>query len=112
MFSKFEPNGFTSPIDGIEMKTLTYGDKTLLTRFNLKKDSVLPRHFHPHEQTGYLVSGNIKLIIGETEYNVYPGDSWCIKSDIEHQAIIIEDSVAIEVFSPVRKDYLPDETNS
>ena len=37
-----------------------------------------------------------------------PGDSWCIPGHVEHRAEIIEDSVAIEVFSPVREDYLPD----
>ena len=38
-----------------------------------------------------------------------PGDSWCIGGDVEHGAEILEDSVAVEVFSPVREDYLPKE---
>ena len=45
------------------LKTLVYGARTLMTEFCLKKGSVLPRHSHPHEQTGYLVSGRIKLSI-------------------------------------------------
>jgi quercetin dioxygenase-like cupin family protein len=36
------------------------------------------------------------------------GDSWCIPGGMEHGAEILEDSVAIEVFSPVRDDCLPD----
>jgi quercetin dioxygenase-like cupin family protein len=35
------------------------------------------------------------------------GDSWRIPGDVEHWANIIEDSVAVEVFAPVREDYLP-----
>lgn len=107
MFVKYDSTGFKTPVDGIDMKTLTYGDETLLARFHLKKDSVLPLHSHPHEQTGFLVSGKIKLIIDGDSYLAEPGDTWTIKGDVEHQAQILEDSVAIEVFSPVREDYLP-----
>ena len=80
-----------------------------MTEFLLKKDSRLPKHSHPHEQTGYLVTGRIRLSIGSEEYDVMPGDSWCIPSGVEHSAEILEDSVGIEVFSPVREDYLPKE---
>jgi hypothetical protein len=31
---------------------------------------------------------------------------------VEHSAVVIEDAVAIEVFSPVRDDYLPREPGS
>jgi quercetin dioxygenase-like cupin family protein len=36
-----------------------------------------------------------------------PGDSWSIPGGTQHGAAILQDSVAIEVFSPVREDYLP-----
>ncbi|MFH2093355.1 MAG: cupin domain-containing protein [Pseudomonadota bacterium] len=107
MFTKHDPTGFKTPIDGIDMKTLSYGEKTLTTRFHLKKDALLPRHSHPHEQAGFLLSGKMLLTIGMDEWIVEPGDAWTIKGGIEHQAKILQDSVAIEVFSPVRKDYLP-----
>ncbi len=107
MFTKYDPENFLSPIEGIEMKTLVYGEKTLMTRFHLKKDSVLPKHTHPHEQTGFLVSGKIKLFIEDRSFTVEAGDAWAIKSNEEHWAQIFEDSIAIEVFSPVREDYLP-----
>ena len=77
-----------------------------MTEFRLRKGAVLPRHAHPHEQTGYLVRGHIRLCIGDEEHDVRAGDSWCIPGGIEHSANILEDSVAIEVFSPVRDDYL------
>lgn len=109
MFQKQSLNGYTLPIPGIEQKTLVYGEKTLMTEFLLQKGSILPRHAHPHEQTGYLVKGRIRLTIGSEQYDVQPGDSWCIPGEVEHGAEIIEDAVAIEVFSPVREDYLPKE---
>jgi quercetin dioxygenase-like cupin family protein len=107
MFQKHNGGGYTLAIPGIERKTLVFGERTLMTEFLLKKGNRLPQHSHPHEQTGYLVKGRIRLSIGSEENDVKPGDSWCIPSGVEHGAGILEDSVAIEVFSPIREDYLP-----
>ena len=107
MFTKYDSQGFLTPIDGVEMKTFVYGDNSLLTRFHLKKESALPRHSYPQEQTGFMVSGKMKLFIDGEEFIAEPGDTWSIKGDVEHWAEIIEDSVAVEVFSPLREDYLP-----
>jgi len=94
-------------LDGITRKTLCHGEKTMMTEFKLQGGKTLPMHNHPQEQTGYLVSGHIILTIGEDRHDTYPGDAWIIPPDVSHGAKIIEDSVAIEVFSPVREDYLP-----
>jgi quercetin dioxygenase-like cupin family protein len=107
VFYKSEARGYRDALEKIKLKTLVYGEKTLLAEFKLDKGAVLPRHKHPHEQTGYLVSGRIDLTIGGTTHQAAPGDSWCIPGDVEHNAVAYEDSVAIEVFSPVREDYLP-----
>jgi quercetin dioxygenase-like cupin family protein len=109
MFTPRDTTGHREPLPGIRFKTLAYGAKTLLTEFHLEKGRLLPRHSHPQEQTGYLISGAIRLTIGNQKFDAKPGDCWCIEGGVEHQAEIIEDSVAIEVFSPVRQEYLPDE---
>ena len=103
---KVSESGYVRVFEGIERKTLVYGKKTLLTEFKLEKGKTLPNHKHPQEQTGYLVSGHIVLIIDGERNDIQPGDSWNIKGDIEHSAEIIMDSVAVEVFSPVREDFI------
>lgn len=107
MFQKYNENGYSIVAPGIQIKTLVYGEKTLMTEFLLAKGHLLPKHSHPHEQTGYLVKGRMRLTIGREEKDLGPGDSWCVPGGVEHYADIIEDSVAVEVFSPVREDYLP-----
>jgi quercetin dioxygenase-like cupin family protein len=107
MFSKSNNSGYKQALPGIKMRTLVYGNKTLMTEVVLEKGSVLPNHSHPHEQTGCLVKGKMSLTIGAETFFADPGDSWCIPGDTEHGADILEDSVAVEVFSPVREDYLP-----
>ncbi|MEW6670712.1 MAG: cupin domain-containing protein [Thermodesulfobacteriota bacterium] len=107
MFQKHSESGYTLALTGIERKTTVFGERTLMSEFRMKKGSRLPRHSHPHEQTGYLVSGHLRLSIGPEAFDVLAGDSWCIPGGEEHNAEILEDSLAIEVFSPVREDYLP-----
>lgn len=107
MFYKRDRSGYRQLVKGVRMKTLVYGEKTLFTEFQLKAGHTLPEHAHEQEQTGYLVSGSIRFTIGDQTYDVGPGDSWSIPGNVQHKAEILADSVAIEVFSPVRKDYLP-----
>ncbi len=107
MFDTQQANGYREPLPGIRQKTRVYGDKTLLTEFVLAQGSVLPVHAHPYEQTGYLIQGRLRLRIGEQEFEAQSGDAWCIPANVEHGAHTLEDAVAIEVFSPVREDYLP-----
>jgi quercetin dioxygenase-like cupin family protein len=54
-----------------------------------------------------MVSGHMRLFIDGQPLDVEPGDSWCILMNVPHSAEIFTDSVAVEVFSPVREDYLP-----
>ncbi|WP_319524096.1 cupin domain-containing protein [uncultured Desulfosarcina sp.] len=106
MFKKEDQLTEREMIAGVKMGTMVHGEKTLMARFTLTGGSVIPAHEHPHEQTGLLVSGRIVLTIDGVDHNVAPGDSWCIGSDVPHAAKALEDSVAVEVFSPVREDYL------
>ena len=106
MFNNSSKDGYSTPLQGIEMKTLVHGEKTLMVEFRTKKGSIVPLHSHPHEQTGYLVSGQVKFSVGSEETICNSGDSWCIPGDQEHRAEFLQDSVLVEVFSPVREDYL------
>jgi len=107
MFAEHTENGYLPVLDKIERKTLVYGNQTLLCEFRLQQGALLPPHSHPHEQTGYLVSGRLRLNIGGESRLLSPGDSWCIDSNVEHYAEALADCIAIEVFSPLREDYLP-----
>lgn len=94
-------------IPGISISTLVHGQSTLMARFTLESGVTLPLHRHPHEQTGYLLSGRMTMTINGQEHVFGPGDSWCIAGDVEHGAVVHETCLAIEVFCPVREDYLP-----
>lgn len=107
MFYPKNNAGYDLPLPGVARKTLVYGEKTLMTEFLLDGGTTLPVHRHPYEQTGYLVKGRLKMTIGAETFDAGPGDAWCIRENVDHGAYAVEDSVAMEVFAPVREDYLP-----
>jgi quercetin dioxygenase-like cupin family protein len=96
MFGKHTDQNYQPILEGIKIKTLVYGELTLMTEFLMDKDSILPNPNHPYEQTGYLVSGSIILHIGDKKQQIMPGDSWCIPKNVPHQAEILEDSEYIK----------------
>ena len=107
MFCKKDTAKSRQLVDGVELRTLVHGEKTLMSQFKIAKGSAIPAHSHPHEQTGFMVSGKLRFNVDNQLTEVVPGDSWCLPGGVEHSAEALEDSVIIEVFSPVREDYLP-----
>jgi len=106
MIVKAGPEGYNKVLEGVTLKNLVHGEKTHLTQVKLKKGAVVPEHQHPQEQTGYLISGSLRFFSGKEEAIALPGDSWIFAGGTPHGAEALEDAVVIELFSPVREDYL------
>ena len=108
MFYKKHDTGFQIALEGVRFKTLAFGEKTLLAEFRLSRGSKVPEHSHPHEQTGYMISGQMRFFVEGKTIDVGPGDAWNIAGDLPHGVEVLEESLVIEVFSPKREDYLPE----
>jgi quercetin dioxygenase-like cupin family protein len=107
MFCKKDTGKSRELVAGVELTTLVHGEKTLMGQFKIAKGSSVPVHSHPHEQTGFMISGKLRFTVDGEITDVEAGDSWCLPGGIDHSAEALEDSMIIEVFSPVREDYLP-----
>lgn len=90
---------------GVVRRTLNTGDRTMLCEVELAKGAVVPLHTHPHEQIGYLSRGRVLFRIGDEERELREGDSWCVPGDVPHVVTALEDSIAIDIFSPPRDEY-------
>jgi quercetin dioxygenase-like cupin family protein len=101
-------NSEATPVEmlpGIVRRTLNEGERAMLCELRLAKGSHVPSHTHPHEQIGYLVSGRFRFRMGKEWLELGPGDSWCVPGDLEHEVEVLEDSVALDIFSPPREEY-------
>lgn len=88
-------------------RTLGWGERTLLSEVIFERDGIVPRHDHPHEQIGYVTKGAIEFTIGVQVEVLRAGDSYVIPGGTPHSCRALEDSIAVDIFSPVREEYLP-----
>ncbi len=63
----------------------------------------------PHEQIAVMVSGKLRLAVGDEETVMGPGDMVLIPSNTPHEAEALEDTVVMDIFSPPREDFLSGE---
>lgn len=101
-------NDEATPVEmlpGVVRRTLNEGAQTMLCELRMAKGSAIPPHTHPHEQTGYLVSGRFRFRLGDQWQEMTAGDSWCVPGDVEHEVEVLEETVAIDIFSPPRDEY-------
>ena len=91
---------------GVEIRTAAC-EHMMLSHVRCRPNSTIGQHSHPHEQVGMVVAGSARFVIGEEERLLRQGDLYRIPGDVEHSVHILEDGLeAIDVFHPLRDDYL------
>lgn len=91
---------------GVDLVVLASGEKSMITKMIYKAEDQIPFHKHPHEQSGYVLSGKFKLFYGDKIEMINPGDSYSIPSNVEHKIEIISPGEILDFFTPLRQDYL------
>ena len=82
------------------------GEKAMLAQIFIAKDGVVPTHQHESEQITYAQQGAIKLEMEGKEVVLQQGDILLIPSNVPHSAVALEDYFGLEIFSPIRIDWL------
>ena len=104
VFGKDQPAMEMLP--GITRKNLAYSDTMMIGEIHLAKGAVLPSHQHVHEQTSNVISGRLRYTVGDETRIVGAGDSVLLASNVPHSIIVEEESYVIDVFTPLREEYL------
>lgn len=91
---------------GVVRRTLNSGERTTLCEITLDAGAVVPSHTHPHEQIGYVALGRVRFAIAGETRELSAGDSYLVPSGQPHEVTALERSVCIDIFSPVREEYL------
>ncbi len=97
----------TIHLDLMDRKIFT-GENVMLVRNAVKPKTVVPPHRHVHEQMLYVISGECDVITDGEKRHLCAGGLALFPSNAEHSVIntLDEDLVAIDIFSPIREDFL------
>ena len=87
-------------------RKIVTGEREMLAQVYLKRGCLVPMHSHDSEQMTYILQGALRFQIGGEEITVREGEVLHIPSFVEHQAEALEDTFELDVFSPIRGDWL------
>ncbi|MBI3401897.1 MAG: cupin domain-containing protein [Acidobacteria bacterium] len=82
------------------------GARVSVAKFSLARGTSVPSHAHENEQVSYVVRGALNFRFGDRDVLVRAGEVIVIPSQVPHGVEVVEDSDAIDVFNPIRQDWI------
>ncbi|MEZ4900655.1 MAG: cupin domain-containing protein [Spirosomataceae bacterium] len=90
----------------IRRKIMSYTNELMLVKVAFLQGGIGTAHHHPHLQMSYVASGLFEITIGEECKTLKAGDVYFVPSDVVHGAVCLEDGLLIDVFNPMRQDFV------
>ncbi|HZI72451.1 MAG TPA: cupin domain-containing protein [Gemmatimonadales bacterium] len=87
-------------------RQMIHGETMTIARIHLRKGAVVPLHQHPNEQISMVEHGRLRFVIAGQEQIVQGGDMVAIPPNAPHLVEALEDSLATDLFSPIREDWI------
>ena len=91
---------------GMRRKIMAYDDKLMVVKVEFETGGVGTLHQHFHSQITHVESGVFEVEIGDEKKILKAGDAFYIPSNVMHGAVCLEAGVLIDVFSPMREDFI------
>lgn len=93
--------------EGIRRKIMAYDPSVMLVKVDFEQGAVGMLHKHMHVQITHIESGVFEVEIAGEKKVLKAGDGFHIPPDVEHGVVCLEKGLLIDVFSPMREDFLP-----
>ena len=91
--------------DGISRKFIA-GDREMVAQITLARGAIVPEHAHESEQLTYVLTGALKFTLAGQDITVRAGELLRIPSWMPHSAEAVEDTFELDLFSPIRQDWI------
>lgn len=106
MFVRHEERPSSPCGSGCSRKILAYSEEQMLAEVTLEKGAEAAVHQHPHRQISYVVRGSVDFRLDGRTQTLREGDSVSIAADVPHGLTALEDSLVLDIFTPMREDFL------
>jgi quercetin dioxygenase-like cupin family protein len=87
-------------------RKIVSGEREMLAQIYLKRGALVPMHVHESEQMTYILQGALRFLIAGEEITVREGEVLHIPSRVPHQSEALEDTLELDVFSPIRSEWI------
>src|SRR5476651_4484 len=87
-------------------RKIVSGEREMLAQIYLKRGALVPMHAHESEQMTYILQGALKFLIEGEEITVREGEVLHIPSRMPHQSEALEDTLELDIFSPIRSEWI------
>lgn len=94
--------------EGMRRQVMGYDGQIMLVKVEFQKGAIGYEHAHYHSQSTYIVNGVFEFVIDGVRKIVKGGDGVYIAPNLLHGAECIEAGILIDVFSPMREDFIKD----
>ena len=91
---------------GMKRKIMAYDDKLMVVKVEFEKGGIGVLHQHYHSQITHVESGKFEVQINGEKKVLAAGDAFYIPPNVMHGAVCLEAGVLIDVFSPMREDFI------
>ncbi|HVE60308.1 MAG TPA: cupin domain-containing protein [Chitinophagaceae bacterium] len=91
---------------GVRRKIMAYDDKLMVVKVEFEKGGVGALHQHHHSQITHIESGVFEVEVAGGKKILQKGDAFYIPPNVMHGAVCREAGVLIDVFSPMREDFI------
>src|SRR5262245_60420272 len=92
-------------------RKIVRGDREMLVQSYVKRGCQIPMHAHDSEQMTYVLQGAVKFVVAGEEITVREGEVLHIPSGVQHQAEALEDTFELDVYSPIRQEWIGTDDN-
>lgn len=87
-------------------RRVVHTGRLTIARLRLKKGCIVPRHAHDNEQVSTVESGKLRFFLDGAVIDVGADESLAIPPNAAHQVEVLEDTVALDIFTPTREDWI------
>ena len=91
---------------GVSRKFLGYDNQIMMVYVKFEKGALGAPHSHFHTQSTFVAKGKFEFEIDGVKQIVKEGDGVYIEPNLLHSAVCLEEGMLVDVFSPVREDFL------
>ena len=91
---------------GVARQILGWDNQIMMVKVRFEEGAIGSEHTHFHTQTTYCISGKFEFSMDGEKVIVEPGDALYVSPNMLHGAICLKPGELIDVFSPVREDFL------